>query len=401
MPGSEDRYRSLFETSLDGMLLTQQDGTVLAANSRACEMFLMKEEELLRVGRPGVMVDDESLKAAIAERAKTGRFQGELMARRSDGSTFSVEVSSTLFTAANGQEMTAMTIRDVTERRRALEALTKSENRFRSLFETSQDSILVVDRDTGDIIAANGAACSLYGYTEDEFLRIKNLDVSSEPDKTRAAINNLVTRVPLRHHRKKDGTIFPVEIAGGYFVEDGRRLHTAFIRDITALKSAQEELKGHRDRLQELVKERTAELEKKTLVVEELNAALKLLLHQVQEEKEALGQQLVANVKRLVLPYVRMLMKGKLEERQRSLLSIMEGNLNEIVSPFLRNIQQLGLTPRETEVANLIRDGRTSKEIAEVIGVGNRAIDSYRNSIRKKLKLNNKKTNLQTHLKTL
>jgi PAS domain S-box-containing protein len=123
---SEKRYHSLFASSLDGILLTQPDATVLAANKRACEMFLMTEEEVLRAGRAGLMVEDERLRAAVAERARTGQWQGELTARRSDGSTFPAEISSNLFVGVDGKTMSAMVIRDITERKRAEEALRKA-----------------------------------------------------------------------------------------------------------------------------------------------------------------------------------------------------------------------------------------------------------------------------------
>jgi PAS domain S-box-containing protein len=123
---SERRYHSLFESSLDGILLTQPDAAVLAANRRACEMFLMTEEEVIRAGRAGLMVEDEKLLAAVAERARTGKWQGELTARRSDGSTFPVEISSNLFVEADGKTMSAMVIRDITERRRAEDTLRKA-----------------------------------------------------------------------------------------------------------------------------------------------------------------------------------------------------------------------------------------------------------------------------------
>jgi PAS domain S-box-containing protein len=117
---SEGRYRSLFENSLDGIMLTRQNGTILSANRRVCEMFLMTEEEI-RGGRTGMMVDDERLRAAVTERAKEGRWQGELTARRADGSTFPVDISSKAFRTADGEEMNVIIIRDISERKRAEE----------------------------------------------------------------------------------------------------------------------------------------------------------------------------------------------------------------------------------------------------------------------------------------
>ncbi len=131
-------------------------------------------------------------------------------------------------------------LRDVTASREAQRETAESENRFRSLFETTQDSIFIIDRDTLAIMAANPAACRLYGYTEAEFKKMKNVDLSAEPDKTARAVEQGAAAVPVRYHRKKDGTMFPVEITGGYFEQNGRRLHTAFIRDISDRLAAEE-----------------------------------------------------------------------------------------------------------------------------------------------------------------
>jgi DNA-binding CsgD family transcriptional regulator len=150
-----------------------------------------------------------------------------------------------------------------------------------------------------------------------------------------------------------------------------------------------------------LVRERTSELEIKSKAVEELNVALKVLLHQVQEDKEHLEQRFVINVNKLVLPYLEKMKKGRLNEEQNSYLDIIRANLKGIMSPFLHNVQQFNLTQRETQVANLIKDGRTTKEIAEVVGVALDAVNSYRNSIRLKLGLNKKKVNLQAYLQSL
>jgi DNA-binding CsgD family transcriptional regulator len=82
-------------------------------------------------------------------------------------------------------------------------------------------------------------------------------------------------------------------------------------------------------------------------------------------------------------------------------VAIMETNLKEMMSPFTRNVREVNFTPREIQVANLIKDGKTTKEIAEIVGVGLDAVNSYRNSIRLKLGLNKTKTNLQIYLQSL
>ena len=132
--------------------------------------------------------------------------------------------------------------KDIAERKLTVDALQQSEKRYQNLFETASDSIFIVDQTTGYIIEANPAASKLYGYSNEEFLRLKARDVSAEPGKTEAAISASITKVPFRLHRRKDGTKFPVEIMSSYFTQGGRKLHTAFIRDITVSKQVEEEL---------------------------------------------------------------------------------------------------------------------------------------------------------------
>ncbi|OPY65793.1 MAG: putative diguanylate cyclase YegE [Syntrophorhabdaceae bacterium PtaU1.Bin034] len=156
--------------------------------------------------------------------------------------------------------------------------------------------------------------------------------------------------------------------------------------------------------LQEEVKRRReAEkaLEAERLNLQETNTALKVLLKHREEDKKELEERFVSNVKQLVLPYIEKLKKTRLEDIQRTEVDFLETNLNEIVSPFLNNIRAFNFTPRQIEIIALIKEGRTTKEIADLLHVGKGAIDLQRFLIRKRLGLNKDKTNLRSYLLSL
>lgn len=154
---------------------------------------------------------------------------------------------------------------------------------------------------------------------------------------------------------------------------------------------------------EETIRQRESELRMKTRDLEESNTALKVLLRQREQDKRELEEKVVLNVKQLVVAYIEKLKSTRLADRQKLYLEILETHLDEIVSPFLKNISTLNLqlTPQEIQVAGLVKAGRNTKEIAEILGVSTNAIDFHRKNIRKKLGLNKQKTNLQSYLMSL
>jgi len=154
--------------------------------------------------------------------------------RRSDGQTRWLRGIGKAEADPTGKvvRVTAVNI-DRTEQRKVDLALSESEERYRRLFEVESDAIVLVDRDTKAIVDANPSALKSYGYNRQEFLQLKISDVSAEPEKSSQAVNAGLTFVALRWHRKKDGSVFPVEISGDYFEVHGQKLQVAAIRDIT------------------------------------------------------------------------------------------------------------------------------------------------------------------------
>jgi DNA-binding CsgD family transcriptional regulator len=114
-------------------------------------------------------------------------------------------------------------------------------------------------------------------------------------------------------------------------------------------------------------------------------------------------ERFLSNVKELVIPYIEKLKRSRLDSGRMAYVDIIDANLNDIISPFLQkmSLRYTNFTPAEIQVANLIKVGKTSKEIAEILTVSPGTIDTHRNNIRSKLGLNKKKINLRTYLLSL
>lgn len=194
------------------------------------------------------------------------------------------------------------------------------------------------------------------------------------------------------HPRKKEHRWIHA-IAKGISSREGEiQFVNGILIDVTERKLAEQAL---------LEKEK--ELESKTGKLEEINTALNVLLEKREQDKVLLQEQVLSNLKKLAIPYVEKLKKSGLNEIQTALLDVIESSLHEIVSPFSLKLSSgsFGLTPAEIKVAELVRQGKRTKEIAAIGNLSHKTVARHRENIRNKLGIKNKKMNLQTHLNTL
>jgi PAS domain S-box-containing protein len=133
-------------------------------------------------------------------------------------------------------------------RKKVEQKLRESEEMHRRLFEMESDAIILVENSTGRILEANAAALALYGRSRSEILRLKNIDLSAEPDRTMAATAERLPVVPIRYHKHRSGVVFPVEITARHFSLQGREVHIAAVRDITERLRAEEALRESEER---------------------------------------------------------------------------------------------------------------------------------------------------------
>lgn len=159
--------------------------------------------------------------------------------------------------------------------------------------------------------------------------------------------------------------------------------------EITALKLTEEALK-----------ESQAEILEQKQSLEEANIALKVLIKQREIDKRELEKKVLTNIKDLVFPYVEKLKNARLRPKDRTLVEIIDAHLNDVISPLLQSLAnaKIILTPQEMQVAGLVKDGKTSKEIASILNVSETTVNFHRKNLRAKFGLTNQRTNLRSYL---
>jgi len=272
-----------------------------------------------------------------------------------------------------------------------VEAFREEDEKWRSVIHRAPDSVLIVDRN-GTILFINRA---VPGFTVEKTIG-KNVYDHIPPeyqDLTRESIEEVF--------RTGDAVSFETNAAGlggvtWYLtrlcpIERGGRV-VAVVRVFT-------DITWHKE-VGSTLREREAALEAKTKELEEVHSALRVLIKQREEDKIELEEKVMLNFKELIVPYVEKLKRNRLDDRARAYLGILESNLHDIISPFAHKLssQYSSLTPTEIQTAHLVKDGRSTKEIAELLHSSGRTIESHRLSIRAKMGIKNKKTNLRTYL---
>ena len=286
-----------------------------------------------------------------------------------------------------------LAIEDITERRQLEILLSESEERYRRLFETADDGILLLEKREGNITHANPAITKMLGYSKEECIgnKLQYIGFSHDMGNFQEIMHTLdrsgiiyYDDVPLK---TKTGQTFYVDI----YLVDRARLVQCNIRDITERKQAEEALRKSE-----------RELKAKTENLKEVNVALNVLLKRVEEGRIELEEKIFSNIRELVLPYIDRLKKTQLSNHQASYLIVIERNLDNVASSFLYHLKMryLNLTHREGQVASLVKEGKSTKEIAELLNIAIKTVVFHRNSLRKKLGLKNQKANLRAHLLT-
>jgi PAS domain S-box-containing protein len=283
-------------------------------------------------------------------------------------------------------------------------SLRESKERCARLIAAVPDAVLELDAE-GRICLANEGAVRLSGSAGEAELLGRNILEFVAPGDLDRARENLrrtgIKRIPPQEYQAivAGGRRVVVELHGDVLRrgDNGAGFRSVQVcRDITERKRAETELRRTLDELESRVRRRTAELA-------EINVALRVLLEKRDEDQRRFGEGLQASIEQLVRPFLQKLRSILTDEQGVSYLNIAEANLENLFSPFLNHLTAAfrNLTAKEIQIAEMIRQGMESKEIAALLSLSVATVHTHRNNIRKKLSLRKGRANLRSHLLSL
>jgi PAS domain S-box-containing protein len=394
---SEELYRSLAERSFAGVYLVQ-DGIFRFINKNAASYAGYTQDEL--VSRKSYIIvhpeDRKKVKRNAEEMLKgqrTSPYEFRVLTKK--GAIRWIMETVTPITVRGGPAVLGNSM-DITELRDAKSKLEEFKDLELSILDATPHAIFSLQE--RKIIFANDAVESVFGWKPQELIgKSTRVLYSANEDFERLGQKAYAVLEKQRNFTepefpcwRKDGRVITCRINASRIGKSlqNRKVVVTY-EDITEQKKAEEALR-----------ERQKQLEIQTRNLEEINTALNVLLKKREDDKKVLEENILSNVKELIMPCVEMIRKGKMDYKTRMCVDTIESNLNDITSPFLRTLSSkyLKLTPKEILIAGLLKDGKATKEIVELLNTSVRGIEFHRENIRMKLGLKNKKENLRSYL---
>ncbi|MBT8489517.1 MAG: PAS domain S-box protein, partial [Deltaproteobacteria bacterium] len=299
---------------------------------------------------------------------------------------------------------------DITKRKKVEETLIESERRLSDIINFLPDATFAIDSE-GTVIAWNYAIEEMTGVKAADMLGKGNyeyaipfygyrrpilIDLIGKPDRE-------IEEKYVFLRKEKDVLIVETDVAkmkgkSVYLWGKASPIYDLNGDVIGAIESTRDITE--RRQMEKNLLNREAELEEKSRYLEEANTALKVLLEQREKDKKEIEENVLINVEKSLLPYLEKVKNSNNPKEQNTYLDILESNINSIASPFYRNVtlRNFNLTPKEIEIATLIKEGKSTKEIAELLVLSPRTIDLHRLNIRRKLGLKSKRVNLRSTL---
>ncbi len=408
MNEAEERFRLLFERTRDPVLLID-DYRFIDCNEAALQVMHCKgRDELIGLRpfsiSPGIQPDGrfssekdrEVIDIALGKGVNSFHWEH----RTFGGDRLWTDVS-LIAVPYKGRKVVHTTWRDITREKQLEESLEVQTQRFMAIVDNAPFATVLVD------------AGGKWAYVNTRFREFSGYDLYDIPDEAtwflmaypdrdyrsmvleerRLEVERFRRNPSLREGRKytftvtckdrsrKVARIIPVSLPSGGYLK-------TFI-DVT-----------EREEDREGLKKAEGELAAKSAHLRELNAALKVLLKEKHDVKLEMELSITENINKSVLPFIGELKKGRHDGQYMACIEIIEQNIKQVVSPFLHKLTSRypGLTLRETQIIDLVKNGKATKEIAQALKISQSAVNFHRNNIRRKLGIVNQRIGLLTYL---
>ena len=360
---SEERYKSLFDRSLDLVYLHDFQGRFLDANDAALKRLGYTKEEIHSLNFASFLSEDQipiAIKSTEILLAGIQKGLTEYRLKHKDGSDVYVETRGSIVMSRGKPVAIQAIARDITERKKAEAALKEAESKLRTIFDSAADGMLLAKISDRKFSTANKKMGQMLGYTEEELLQMRVDDIhppESLPyvmDQFTKQVNQSITIARDIPVLRKNGSVFFADVSAAPMNVNGEKCMLGMFRDITDRKKAEEALR-----------QREEELSIKSRNLEEMNAALKVLLKQREDDRYQMEENVLTNVKTSIIPYLEKLKKGALSKQQKTYIKMIEDQISEIIAPFLRSLSRssFDLTPQELRVADMVKNGHTTKTL--------------------------------------
>jgi PAS domain S-box-containing protein len=387
-------FEGLFEFAPDAIMIVNHEGRIIRVNKQTERLFGYSRSEL--IDTPLEILLPERFREIHREHRRKylgephvrpmGR-ELELYGRRKDSSEFHVDIA--LGPLQIEQDLFVLAVvRDFTEFKKSEDGRLREKSISDATIDNMPGIFYLLD-EQGKLLRWNKNLEQASGYSDLEISKMRFLDFFVGQDKeamaqTIAAFTSGQAGVEA-YLTSKDGGKAAYFFTGSQIDIARARLIVGVGVEITELKRMEQALRESAENLNEV------------------NSALKALLKHRDQDRKEFEEAVLLNVKNLIFPYFEKLRGSKLENNQKTWLDILETQLREITSPFTRKLtfQQMNLTPTEIRVAAMVKDGKTTKEIAEILGSSEKSVSVHRNHIRGKLGLHGKRANLEAYLASL
>lgn len=407
---SRDRYFDLFEFAPIAYITLSDKGLITEANFTSSKLLGVVRKKL--IDRPfsryimGECINEFHLYLSKLYHEPICK-NCDTQIKCEDGSYRYVHLETLPVKSESGAMTLRITLVDITERKLAEEQLAIAATAFEA-----QEGIMVTDANSL-IIKVNKAFSHITGYDEKDVIgKLPSIFKSSAHDAQ--FYESMWQRIRLNNYwqgeiwnKRKNGETFPAMMTITA-VTNPRGVVTHYVGsflDITLQKQAEKVLLDAREHLEDQVEKTVAELMQAKVEANEVNTALKVMIKLRETESTEAKDLLILELKQEVMPFLQSLKNSSREPKQVRLLNALDANLQRLISSYgsASGISALykNLTPKEIQVASMVREGISTKAIAATLSLSPETISIHRKNIRKKLGLESKGDNLRSHLITL